>query len=316
MLTLLVEPRRELTMREQPLSWLLEAETPTIRYLALRDLMELPEEDARVQQARQSIKRQGPVPAILAEQTEAGNWAGEYSFYTPTHWSLLLLTELHVHGEDPRFRRGVEFMLGQVPGPLTKRLAGEEGGWSCLFGNVLRYVCHAGLASDDKAAALIEYSLREMDNGHCRCPWNSGYACAWGVARTLWGLSALPKDMRGSAVDRAIQQGLGFLLAPGRLPAADYPVPDGARVHSFWSRLNFPLFYQADVLFVLRVAGELGALDRPGAQQALAWLAERRQNNGRWRGSSPFRRRTWPQLGGPEETSRWVTLQAEVLVTG
>jgi hypothetical protein len=310
----------EILMTEEPLSWLLEAETPAIRYLALLDLMGLPEEDGRVQQARQAIMRQGPVPAILAHQTEEGNWAGEYSFYTPkyrsTHWSLLLLTELHVDGEDPRFRRGVEFMLGEVPGPLTKRLAGNGPGWSCLYGNVLRYVCHAGLAGDDGAAAVIDYCLREIDNRYCRCPWNDGYACAWGVARTLWGLAAIPQSMRSPAIDRAIQQGLEFLLAPGRLPAADYPVPDGGRVHAFWSRLNFPLFYQADVLFVLRVVNELGALDQPGAQEALAWLAARRQKNGRWRGSSPFRQRTWPQLGGPEETGRWVTLQAQALVAG
>jgi hypothetical protein len=304
-------------MKEETLSWLLDAETPTIRYLALVDLLGLSEADGRVQEARRAIMRQGPVPAILAEQTEAGNWAGEYSFYTPkyksTHWSLLLLTELHVDGEDPRFRRGVQFMLGQVPGPLTKRLTGDDSGWSCLFGNVLRYVCHAGLAGDDGAAALIDYATREIVSGHCRCPWNSGYACAWGVARTLWGLAALPGGLRGPSVERAIQQGLEFLLAPGSLPRAEYPVPDDGKVHAFWSRLNFPLFYQADVLFVLRVAHELGALDHPGAQEALAWLAGRRQKNGRWRGSSPFRRRTWPQLGGPEETGRWVTLQAAAL---
>jgi len=307
-------------MNQEPLSWLLEAETPTIRYLALVDLMGLPEDDGRVQEARQAIMREGPVPAILAPQTERGNWPGEYSFYTPkyrsTHWSLLLLTELHVDGEDPRFRRGVEYMLGEVLARLTKRLAAGESGWSCLFGNVLRYVCHAGLAGDDGVDAVIDYCLREMDNGYCRCHGNSGYACAWGAARTLWGLAAIPKELRGPAVDRAIQQGLEFLLAPGKLPVADYPVPDGGRVHAFWSRLNFPLFYQADVLFVLRVADELGALDQPGAQEALAWLAGRRQKNGRWRGSSPFRGRTWPQLGGPEETSRWVTLQVQALITG
>jgi len=307
-------------MKEEPLSWLLEAETPTIRYLALVDLMGSSEEDGRVQEARRAIMREGPVPAILAEQTEAGNWAGEHSFYTPkyrsTHWSLLLLTELHVDGTDPRFRRGVEFMLGATAGSLATRLAGDEFGWSCLFGNVLRYVCHAGLAGDEGAAALIDYSLREVDKGFCRCDWNSGNACAWGVARTLWGLAALPNGLRGPAVDRAIEQGLDFLLAPGRLPGADYPVPDGGKVHSMWSRLNFPLFYQADLLFVLRVAAELGALGQPGAQEALSWLAGRRQRNGRWRGSSPFRRRTWPQLGGPEETSRWVTLQVDALMTG
>ncbi len=306
-------------MKQEPLSWLLEAETPAIRYLALVDLMGLPQDDRRVQEARQAIMREGPVPAILAGQTEPGNWAEEYSFYTPkyrsTHWSLLLLAELQVDGTDARFQRGVEFMLSSVPGPLTKRLTGDQSGWSCLFGNVLRYTCRAGLTGSTGAVGVIDYCLREIDNGYCRCDWNSGRACAWGVARTLWGLAALPKELRSPAVDGAIQQGLEFLLAPGRLPAADYPVPDGGKVHAFWSRLNFPLFYQADVLFVLRVAGELGALDQPGAKEALAWVAGRRQRNGRWRGSSPFRGRTWPQLGRPEETSRWVTLQAETLLS-
>ena len=54
-------------MKEEPLSWLLATETPTIRYLALADLVGLPEEDGRVREARQAIMREGPVPAILAE---------------------------------------------------------------------------------------------------------------------------------------------------------------------------------------------------------------------------------------------------------
>ncbi len=307
-------------MGEELQSWLLEAETPTIRYLTLLDLAGLPEEDERVQEARRSIAREGPVPAILTEQTAAGNWAGEHTFYTPkyrsTHWSLMLLTELCVDRRDPRFRRGVEFMLGDTARSLKERLATDVTGWSCFYGNMLRYVCHAGMGSDDRAARLIGYALREMDNDNCRCDLNGGYACAWGVARTLWGLAALPQPMRGPEVQRGIEQGLEFLLAPGKLPNGDYPVADGGRVHATWSRLNFPLFYQADVLFVLRVVAELGALDRPGAQEGLAWLEGRRGKNGRWRGSSPFRGRTWPQMGGPEETNRWVTLQAGTLLAG
>jgi hypothetical protein len=38
--------------------------------------------------------------------------------------------------------------------------------------------------------------------------------------------------------------------------------------------------------------------------------------NGRWRGSSPYRRRTYPAMGGVEETNRWVTLHATRLLNG
>jgi hypothetical protein len=305
-------------MDRQVTDWLLQAQTPTIRYLTLVNLLGLPEDNARVVAQRQTIMAEGPVPAILAGQTPAGFWAGEHSFYTPkyrsTHWSLTLLAELLVDGADPRFRRGVEFMLGDTADRLRSRLESNELGWSCFYGNMLRYTCHAGLSSDERVRVLIDYTLRDMDNGYCRCAWNDGYACAWGVARTLWGLAALPQEQRDADVDRAVAQGLEFLLQPGRLPAADYPVPDDGRIHTIWSRLNFPLFYQADILFILRVLAELGALERTGAQEALAWLCNKRQKNGRWRGSNPYRSRTWPETGDPQETSRWVTLQAASLI--
>jgi hypothetical protein len=97
-------------------------------------------------------------------------------------------------------------------------------------------------------------------------------------------------------------------LAGERLIQGDFPT--GGNAHRIWSRLNFPLFYQADVLFVLRVAEELNALDRDGARAALDWLAARRTRTGRWRGASPFRQRTWQVLGDAHDTNRWVSLHA------
>jgi hypothetical protein len=47
---------------------------------------------------------------------------------------------------------------------------------------------------------VIDYCVRGVNNGDCRCKWNSGHACAWGVARTLWGLAAIPQALRGLAV--------------------------------------------------------------------------------------------------------------------
>ena len=145
-------------MDEETIPWLLEAETPSIAYLTLRDLLDLPEENQRVMYARRAIMVEGPVPAILAEQTDDGSWVGEQSYYTPkytaTHWSMTLLAELLVDGDDPRFRRGVEFMLGDTADSLNKRLVNDQMGWSCLYGNILRYTCRAGLSGDDRAAVL------------------------------------------------------------------------------------------------------------------------------------------------------------------
>ena len=78
--------------------------------------------------------------------------------------------------------------------------------------------------------------------------------------------------------------------------------------------LFFPLFYQTDILFVLRVLAELGIIDHPGAQPAVDWLRNRQMSNGHWRGASPFRQRTWKVLGSGDETNRWVSLHAAMVL--
>lgn len=299
-------------------NWLLSAETPSIRYLTLLHLLDLHETNARLQSARQAIMDDGPVPAILACQTWTGQWANEHSYYTPkyfsTHWSLTLLTELCVDPDDARFQRGVEFMLTTTAQQVQDLLAQQGHGFSCFWGNLLRYALHAGRVDDPRVRAIVEFAVCDITDGCCRCKFNDDLSCAWGVVRTLWGLAALPSEHRSVKVQAAIDAGIGFVLESFSLIKADYPTPRMGKIHPVWFKLNFPLFYQADMLFTLRVLAELDALDHPCAIPALNRLEDMRQPNGRWRGSSPYRQRTWRELGNSAETARWVSLQAATIL--
>jgi hypothetical protein len=297
--------------------WLLEAETPSICYLTLRELLGIPETSSEVQAARNEIQEIGPVPVILAGQTGDGNWIGEHSYYTPkytsTHWSMTLLTELAADGSSARMRRGANFMLNETRQELSEKVDKQQEGWTCFYGNFLRYALYCGFERDERVDAIIDGLVFDGVMGDWRCPHNDDRPCAWGAARALWGLAAIPEEERARGVKKAIRSGLQFLLDEHSLVAADYPVPEGGKVHSIWSRLNFPLFYQADILFVLRVVAELDTLDHPGVKPALAWLEARQAKNRRWRGASPYKQRTWKELGGSAETSRWVSLQAAII---
>lgn len=299
-------------------SWLLEAQTPSIRYLALRDLLEVPAGDERLSGTRQAIMNDGPIPAILARQTETGEWGGDRSYYTPkytsSHWSMLLLRELETDPQDARFQRGAAFMLDRLQEGLQKALDEDQRGWSCFWGNLLHYAVYAGKGDDPRVQMLVDYAVRDLSDEHCRCRYNDGHACAWGVVRTLWGLAALRPAQRTPAVQAAIDHALPFLLEQFSLLDANYPMPDNGKINPLWFTLNFPLFYQADILFTLRVLAQLGALSHPGAQPALDWLEARRAKNGRWKGSSPYRGRTWRALGDHEETDRWASLHAALIL--
>ncbi len=298
--------------------WLLNANTPTIRYLTLREVMHVADSDPQLQAAQQAIMTEGPVPAMLEKQAPTGQWGHDHSYYTPkyvsTHWTLTLLTELCVDPSDLRFQRGVEYMLAATAGRLHDALTADEQGWTCLWGNILRYALYAGRTADVRLQAIVEYVVKDIRDGDCHCRANDYRSCSWGVVRSLWGLAALPQVSKRMDITAAIEEGLHFMLDSYRLVDANYPISDFSKVHPMWFKLNSPLFYQADILFTLRTLAELNKLDHPRAVEALDWLESQRLTNGRWRGSSPFRQRTWHELGDSEETSRWVSLQAAILL--
>jgi hypothetical protein len=296
--------------------WLLAAQTPSIRYLTLRRLLRRPESDPEVQAARQAMAATGPIPAILAEQVDEGHWHTRRNYYSPkytaTHWSMMLLAELAADRDDPRLRRGAAFMLTITREVSAKAISLGKMELPCFWGNLLRYVLHGGQADDPRVQDVVDKLVRAGTQTDWRCRYNADLPCSWGAARALWGLAALPVGRRTPGVEATIASGLALLLEAYNPVEANYPARQ-EKPSGLWSRTSFPLFYQADILFVLRVLDDLGALDHPGAEAALEWLAARRKSNGRWRGASPYRRRTW-DLGEQEETSRWVSLHAAVVL--
>lgn len=307
---------------EQLIEWLMDSPTPSIRYLTLRRLLGRDEDDADVQAARAAMSTTGPIPQILASQTAAGHWEGDATYYgrkyTGTHWSMILLAELSADPNDPRLRRGVEWMLEATRGHhmLEDRFDASvpspaQFGFTCFWGDILYYAVRAGFADDPRLEPIVAHVARNLDEGGCQCHINDYLPCAWGAVRSLWGLAALPH--KSDAVSASIEKALGFLLDPG-YPLAQGAYPTPGKVHSMWADLNFPLFYQVDVLFTLRILAHLNALGRTGVQPALDWLEAKRLPNGRWKGISPYRSRTWKIFGDSQDCSRWVSLHAAYIL--
>ena len=307
--------------------WLLASPTPSIRYLTLRRLLDREEDAPDVQIEREAMRTSGPIPAILEKQAADGHWDSDLGYYGPkyvgNHWSMLLLMELAVDPDDPRLSRGVDFMLSALLKNKSRNVntvldtynpsipGADQLGLSCLWGNVIRYAAYCHRADDPRLRPFVDYVIHNLDSGGSRCKINGSLPCAWGAIRALWALAALP--VSSEAAESAIREGLSFMLdANNSLATGDYPTPGS--VHKLWGKLSFPLFYQADVLFALRVLGELNALGHPGVQPALDWLASQRRLNGRWRGTSPYGSRTWEVRGDSEDTSRWVSLHAATVL--
>ncbi len=295
-------------------SWLLDSPIASIRYLTLRDISSADTESDSLHSEYTAIQNSEPVISIFSKQIAPGRWQHLHHYYSPkyrsTHWTLMLLEELQADPNSIAFQEGVEFILMRTQELVEERTKKDDPGFTCLFGNIIRYAVYAGFLLDMRTQAMINLVVNSLESSDCSCQYNTNLPCSWGAARSLWGLSIIPKDLRSPAIQSAIQKGVAFLLEKYSLVDANYPYPADGKAHALWSHVNFPLFYQADILFVLRVLHELGLSHHPKAQSARDWLQARQNQNGRWTGSSPFKNKAWSLSSNKDDISRWVTLQA------
>ena len=298
-------------LKADPVPWLLERSDPAVRALTLRHLLDRGPRDAELREARQDAMSSPPISTILKRQRPEGAWPGpdlkewNASKYKGTHWSNLLLVEYGADPTDPRVRRGARWILDALGDPKASGLDwifGRDHGVSCFTGSVVRYVSAAGYGTDPRLEPLVQRLVRESKKYDAACWINGEQPCAWGYARLVWGLAALPETARPREVQRTLRRGVEFLLS-FRVERGKYPSPYGTSY--LWRQLSFPLFYQADVLFVLRALDAAGALDDDRAQPAIAWLLARQDPRGRWGGRAPYAAR----MPSKVDASKWVTLQ-------
>jgi len=294
-------------LHDDPLPWLLEKRDPAVRAQALRTLLDRGARDAELREAQQRAMSAPPISTILRRQQADGRWPGVH-LYTPkylaSHWQNLLLVEYGVDSGDPRVRRGARRILEDIADGAKGLgwLFPKDHGISCFSANVVRYVSLAGYGTDTRLEPLVQRLVRESRKYDAACYINGEQPCAWGYARLVWGLAALPEDARTREVERAIRRGVEFLLTY-KMARGAYPT--STKPSHLRRQLSFPLFYQADVLFALRAIDAAGAIDDARAQPAIAWILARQDPRGRWAARAPYEARMPSKI----DASKWVTLQ-------
>ena len=324
-------------LRDDPVPWLLDAETPAVRHLTLRRLLGEPEDAPAVRRARAAAMRVDPIAAILAAQHPDGYWVkpghGYGPKYTGTVWSVIFLDQLGADGGDRRVRRGCDYVLDHVQAPNgafgcsgsadEERPPPNSGAIHCLNGNLLRAMIGFGHLDDPRVRRAVDWQARSITGeGYDRylrsgtsgpgfaCSANEHQPCAWGAIKALGGLARVPPRRRGPHVRRAVEAGVAFLLSCD--PAvADYPMGWGnTKPSGSWLKLGFPSGYVADVLQNLEVLCELGRGRDPRLANALELVTSLQGPDGRWRNRYAYNGKTWGDVERQGEPSKWVTLRA------
>ena len=297
-------------LKSDPLPWLLEPDDPGVRYLALRDLLDRPAADPELLAARRLAHAAGPIAAVLDAMAPEGYWVepgpGYLPKYRSTVWSVILLAQLGAHiEEDERIGRACAYLLDHAlaPGGQWSTSGAPSGTADCLQGNL----CWALLAlgcDDPRLARAFEWMARTVTGegwrptadrdapvryyaGKCgpnfACGANNRLPCAWGAAKVMLAFGYWPAARRTPLIQRAIEQGVEFLLGVDPATAA-YPSGYSDKPSGNWWTFGFPVFYVTDILQIVEALAALGYVDDPRLPTRWTWCAASRTHKaaGRW----------------------------------
>jgi hypothetical protein len=256
--------------------WLLEKDQPSVRCLALREILGRSNEDADVVSAKEDITKRGWAEEILSKQDKRGWWVAETLYrpkYLSTNWMLLILSDLGLTRAEPRIEKACELWI--------KRFAKKDGGFGpdgsksshlCTVGNTARALVKLGYAPNPRVKSAFEWMVKNAAE-------KGGWSC-FGSGRNLdsWepmsAFAVYPKEMWTKGMKTAVEKGAEFFLERELHRQGDHYEP--------WYRCHYPVHYYYDLLVGLEFMTALGYGDDPRLKHAVAHLEKARRKDGRW----------------------------------
>lgn len=329
-----------------PLDWLLEESNPSIRYFALRDLMDKNESDLDVRSAREAIPKSRVVMKILAKQNSKGYWEESANPYHPkyksSYWQIMVLGQLGMDKTDERVRKACEhvfkFQLGEggFSSYSLKRALKEYGTlsekgkklpspdewssakvfehqYSCLTGNMAAALIRIEYSDDVRVKKALEWLVKVQNkDGGWLCPYwrahiRDTHGCFYGTICPLEAFSEFPKKKLTGEMKRAVERGAEFLLKH-RLFKADHH--KYRIINQSWLKLGFPWFYAYNILRGLDVLTKLGYVTDKRLRDAIQVLLDKGQSDGRWILESTPTGRMQANIEAKGKPSKWITLIA------
>jgi hypothetical protein len=288
--------------------WLLDSD-PAIRWQVMRDITKAPEREVAVERAR--VASGGWAQALLASQREDGNWGDNVA--TP-HWrsnlyTLLALRNCGVDPDSAPARHAIERVRDNVNwGAEFGNSPFFEGEVEpCINGGVVTIGGYFGETSDRLVDRLLGEQL--ADGGwNCEAERGSVRSSFHTTICVLEGLLAYENATgRNADVTRARERAHEYLLERRMLRR----LSTGDVIDNRWTRFAFPTTWHYDVLRGLDYLRSAGVAPDARAEEAVAIVATRRHQNGRWPlGVVHAEPVHFDMEPGKGRASRWITLRA------
>jgi hypothetical protein len=299
------------------LEWLLDSD-PAIRWQALRDLADAPDDVVAAERAR--VVTEGWGARLLALENEDGQWEGGALF--PAHWTFdrnegqpwtatePTLTLLELFGADPsneRVRRSVALVRDNCRWEHEGQPFFEGEVEPCINGRTVSLGAYFGQDVNGIVSRLVDEQL-EDGGWNCEAERGSVRSSFDTTINVLEGLLAHERATGGSPPSIAARRrGEEYLLERSLFRRKS----TGDVVKPGYLQFSFPTRWHYDVLRGLNYFRDAGDQPDERVDEAVGVLRSKRQPDGTWLLENTHRGRVHFALeDGDGRPSRWNTLRA------
>jgi hypothetical protein len=286
------------------IEWLLTSDEPGIRMQARRDLLS---EDASDDAARVV---DGPIVRRFFEGQRAGGGFGAnvYSKWRGAHWRLVSLVELGIPAGEPRSLAAVETVAHWLASrrhlDTVPVIDGRARHCASLEGNALAVMTRLGMAGDPRAQLLAKSLIGwQWAAGGWNCDRREAvtHPSFYETATPFWGLAEFALATGDVAAAEAVRRTAEFFLEHHVFQSHRTGRPGDRR----WIGLHWPPYYGYDIGWGLTLLARAGALPDERAAEAVTWLRNRQDADGRWHVDGPWAWRSEGMRRADRDPALW-----------
>jgi len=260
--------------------WLLEESNPSVRYFALRWLLDKTENDEVVVKAKQAVAKSAPVQKLIARQKPDGYWGADARPHHSTEGPLTLLLWLGAP-KNLAIEKAMKYRIDSClskDGAYGIQMKDRTVLLPCHGAQLLTLMVRYGYATDPRTRKLLQWLVdtQESDGVWCCTSKVKRFPCLWATADVLRALNNLPARWLTKPVRAARDQGVELFLNSALWRYEKHkPSKD-------WFLFGYPLRWTSDVLDVLELTAPFATPTDERIQDGLNLVLSKQDRLGRW----------------------------------
>jgi len=299
---------------EETISWLLEDNNPSVKYLTKKDILREELNTGQIKSSNKEIQKSEPVKSILELQNSQGWWYEDNFTFNPlyknTFWQLYFLSQLGVNNSNKAVDKAAHLIINHMQNdkgsfPSFGRYIGNL---PCMQGMTLEMLLKLGYSDEDFTKKAISFITDFVYRTDYRCKYRQNFKCPWGTVKILKALNLIPHEKRDEAASSAINRAIKFLLSHN-ITEAKYPRKKPKS--SQWFIFGFPRGFQSDILELTSALVDAGCSKNiSNLKAALKYIFAKRQKDGTWKMEFTLNGRMLVDIEKKNKPSKWITFFA------